>query len=216
MTWPAAALGALARVASIDTSRGDAQRAARAELSRRQYAATQPPLLYRALGRAVRWLIDLISRASGHVPGGGAGMLILLAVLVLAAAVVLTRLGRLRRQVAAGEVFGDEGPLSAEQHRELAERAAAQGNYADAVRERLRGVVRELEARGVLDPRPGRTAGEVAVDAGAALPRLAGSLRRGTATFDQVWYGGQRADAASYAILVELDRQVRESRLAAV
>ena len=63
--------------------------------------------------------------------------------------------------------------LDAAGHRAAAEALAAQGHLAEAVRERLRAVVRALEERGVLDPRPGRTSGEVARDAGAAAPALA-------------------------------------------
>ena len=65
------------------------------------------------------------------------------------------------------------------------------------MRERLRAVVRELESRGVLEPRPSRTADEVARDGSAAVPDLAEPLRRATTTFDEIWYGGRTADASS-------------------
>ena len=74
--------------------------------------------------------------------------------------------------------------------------------------------MRELEARGALDPRPGRTAGEVARDGGAAVPAVADDLRRAARVFDEVWYGGRPADAASYAALVAVDARVASSRLA--
>ena len=74
-------------------------------------------------------------------------------------------------------------------------------------------MVRDLESRGALDPRPGRTAGEVARDGGAAVPALADDLRRAAVLFDEVWYGGRNADAGSYAELVGVDERVRGSRL---
>ena len=80
------------------------------------------------------------------------------------------------------------------------------------MRERLRAVVRDLEARGLLDPRPGRTAGEVARDAGAAVPALAEDLRRASIVFDEVWYGGRTADAGSYALLVDVDTRAAAAR----
>jgi hypothetical protein len=81
-------------------------------------------------------------------------------------AVVLTRVGPIARTKRERPLFEGARQLSAADHRSLADRAAAEGRFADAVRERLRAVVRELEARGVLDPRPGRTAGRSRATAG--------------------------------------------------
>ena len=64
----------------------------------------------------------------------------------------------------------------------------------------------------MLDPRPGRTAGEVARDGGAALPAVADGLRRGARVFDDVWYGGRPAGPEAYDVLVRLDEQVRDAR----
>lgn len=197
-----------------DLSREAARDAAREELSRPEYAAAQPPLLLRLAGRAVREVLELLDGAAGAVPGGYAGLLILLALIVAFAAVVLTRLrpggsGRAGR----APLFAGTAVLTAAEHRALAEASAAQGRWADAVRERLRAVVRDLEARGVLDPRPGRTAGEVARDAGAAVPSVADDLRRAAVVFDEVWYGGRTADASSYALLVEVDGRLGAARM---
>lgn len=210
MSWPTAA--DLVR-GSHDLGREQAADAARRELSRRQYQDAQPSLLNRVLGRAVRELLDLLDRAAARVPGGGLGLLLLAALLVLLVAVVLARL-RPRRDGRRAALFDAAAPATAADHRRLADAAAARGDHADAVRERLRAVVRDLEERGVLDPRPGRTAGEVARDAGAAVPAVAGDLRRGVRLFDDVWYGGRAATAADYATLVDVDRRVTQGRLA--
>ena len=199
-----------------DLTREGARDAAREELSRPEYAEAQPPLLFRLVGRLLRALGDLLDRAAGAVPGGRAGLLILLLVLVAFVAVVLTRVGPLARgSRSRAPLFEGSAVLTAAQHRELAETAAREGRFADAVRERLRAVVRDLEARGALDPRPGRTAGEVARDGGAALPSVADDLRRAAVVFDEVWYGGRPADAASYDLLVGVDDAVSASRIAA-
>jgi len=195
-------------------SRDAARDAAREELSRREYDDAQPPLVVRVVGRALRWVGELLDSAAGAVPGGRVGLLLLLLLLVGFVAVVLSRIGPLsRRGPSRSPLFEGSAVRTAAEHRELADRAARDGAFAEAVRERLRAVVRELEARGVLDPRPGRTAGEVARDGGAAVPAVADDLHRAAVLFDEVWYGGRPADAASYTVLVAVDERVRSSRL---
>ena len=196
-----------------DLTRDSARDAAREELSRREYADARPPLLVRVAGRIVRELGELLDGAAAAVPGGRLGLLLLLALLGALVAVILSRVRPGRRGAARAPLFAGSAELSAAQHRELAEAAAAEGRFAEAVRERLRAVVRDLEARGVLDPRPGRTAGEIARDAGVVVPEVALDLRRAAGTFDEVWYGGRAADASSYALLVEVDDRVGRSRL---
>lgn len=198
----------------VDLSRDAARDAARQELRRQEYADARPPLAARVLGRVLRELGELLDRAAGAAPGGRLGLLALLALLGLLVAVVLSRLGPLARRSGSRPLFEGSAELSAGQHRALAEQAAAEGRFAEAVRERLRAVVRELESRGALDPRPGRTGGEVARDGGAAVPAVAVDLLRAAVLFDEVWYGGRTADAGTYAVLVELDTRVAGSPLA--
>lgn len=201
-------------VALDPLGRDRAQELARIELRRREYAAARPPLLYRIIGRVLTEIGSLLDRAASVAPGGRLGVLALGVLLVLLVVVVLARLGPLARSAPRAALFSGSTTLTADQHRALAESAAGEGRFADAVRERLRAVVRDLEARGALDARPGRTAGEVAADGGRALPAVAADLRRAATVFDEVWYGGRLADADSYATLVQVDEQVRASRLA--
>ncbi len=197
-----------------DLTRQAAQDAAREELRRPEYADARPPLAVRLLGRLLREIGALLDRAAGAAPGGTLGLIALLAIVGLLVAVVLSRVGPLARTASAPPLFDGSRALTAAEHRALAEQAQAEGRFADAVRERLRAVVRELEARGALDPRPGRTAGEIARDGGAALPAVADDLRAAARTFDEVWYGGRTADASSYAVVVAVDDRVSTSRLA--
>jgi hypothetical protein len=196
--------------------RDGARDAAQHELSRRQYREAQPPWTE----RLITWLWDklneLLARASDNVPGGGLGLLVLVLLVGLLIAVVVVRLRPSTRRTQPPLLFGGGAELSAAGHRELAERAAARGDYAEAVRERLRAVVRELEGRGVVEPRPGRTADEVAVEAGRVVPSLAQPLQDGARLFDEVWYGGRSADSSTYAVLVALDERVREARVVQV
>lgn len=191
--------------------RDEARDAARRELLRREYDEAQPPLLLRLVGRALRLLGELLDRAAAGVGDGLVAQLLLLGVLAGVVALLLVRLGPLGRG-AGRPVFAAGTARTAQDHRAAAEALAAQGRFAEAVRERLRAVVRELEMRGVIDPRDGRTADEVARDAGTAVPALADDLRRGAALFDEVWYGGRPATPTSYAVLVDLDERVRSAR----
>jgi hypothetical protein len=189
-------------------SREDAQEAARRELENRAYDEARPPWTYRAL----MWVVDKIGEAlskAGGVPGGRFGVLLILAVVALLVAVVVVRLRPALRTATTDDLlFDGDQVLTAAQHRLAADAAAASGDFAEAVRERLRAVVRGLEESGVLDPRPGRTALEISAEASRSVPGLAEPLRRGAVAFERIWYGGHTADASAYAVLVAVDEQV--------
>jgi hypothetical protein len=200
-------------LADAELSREAARELAHRELQQRAYDQARPSLLVRAVTSVLHALGDLLDRAGSNVPGGRSGLVLVLVVLGVLVALVVVRLRPSRSGARAEGVFADGRALRAAEHRALAERAAAAGDFAEAVRERLRAVVRELEARGVLDPRPGRTADEVAREAGRLVPTLDVPLRRAATTFDEVWYGGRVADAASYAVLVDVDTTVTATRM---
>jgi hypothetical protein len=75
----------------------------------------------------------------------------------------------------------------------LADRLAAEGRYAEAIRQRLRDVVGDLTAAGVVAPLPGTTAAEVAAAAAAQRPAVAGPLTGATDLFSEIWYGDRQA-----------------------
>jgi hypothetical protein len=83
--------------------------------------------------------------------------------------------------------------LPAEIFASLADRLAAEGRYAEAVRERLRAMVRELVERRVIEHRPGWTVGELAAEAGRARPAIDPPLRSATDVFSELWYGQRPA-----------------------
>ncbi|WP_433610573.1 DUF4129 domain-containing protein [Dactylosporangium sp. CA-139114] len=85
----------------------------------------------------------------------------------------------------------------------LADRLAAEGRYAEAVRERLRAMVRGLVERQVLEHAPGMTVTELARAAGAARPAVEEPMRSASGIFSDIWYGERPATA-------EHDNRMRE------
>jgi len=196
----------------VDVGRDEAREAARRELADPAYSAAEPGLLERAMDRVLDWLDELLSAVATASPGGVAGLVVLALLLLVVVVVVRTRVGRLARAATVARPVFDTRPRSAAEHRAAAGTAAAAGAFAEAVREQFRAVVRELEERGVLDERPGRTADEVATDAGHRLSGCAAALLDAARVFDEVVYGGRPADRLGYERLVEVGRQVGAAR----
>jgi hypothetical protein len=192
--------------------RDEAREAAVRELSDPVYAADDPSWPERALRWLFARLSDLLQAAADAAPGGYGGLLVLLVLVVLAVVAVRLRLGRIGRSTAARPALLDEAHRSADDHRRAADAHAARGEWAAAVRERLRGIVRGLEERDLLEPSAGRTADEAAAQAARALPQRAADLRAAARLFDEVCYGGRPAGPAADARLREIDDAVRRAR----
>jgi hypothetical protein len=192
-----------------------AQRLARRELAKGKYAR---PFTARISADIDTWLSRLFSHLGLHglVLNGWVGIIALAVLLALAVGIVLFLIGptrRNRRLRSAGLLEG--GQLSAADHRRLAAELAASGNCSAAVIERVRAIAAELDARGVLLPRPGRTATELAAEAGTALPGLSAGLRDAAELFGRVRYGDVVATRSDYELTERLDTAVREARIAA-
>jgi Domain of unknown function (DUF4129) len=197
----------LAAVSPLDPTRDEARRWARHELSDPVYAQHEPGWAERAL----LWLwhsLNNLNLPAG--PDGTSGLVILLALVLLAVLVVWLRAGPMRGPAArARQQAVLQGSVrTAAEHRAIADQAAAEGRWQDAVRERFRAVVRGLEERGLVDELPGRTAQEVAADAGRSLPAHRAQLREAAGVFDDVCYGSRTATAAHDAVVRRLDAQV--------
>ncbi len=203
-------LAVLAEVDPID--RETARDAAEQELSKRIYKAHEPGLVQRAIEWVIDKLNELLGRASSVMPGGLPGLLLLVVLVVAVVVLLRVGLGPLRVQ----DLLSDRDPRArlrtADDHREQAAQAAAAGDFREAVRARFRAVIRELEQRGVLDQRAGRTAGEIAAEAGLAMPSIAADVRSGADLFNEIWYGGRQATEAAYQRMVALDALVGRTR----
>lgn len=203
--------GAALLTAAEPITRDGAREQARDELERSVYDEAQPSLILRAIEKVIEFVSDLLNRASSATPGGGFGLLTI-AILLAVGVFVLLRLGPLRRPQTAAGGLDVPAAVTAQELRAAAESFAGQGRWAEAVRARLRAVVRQLEDRTLIEPRPGRTATEVARDAGAIAPALRQPLDAAAATFNEIWYGDRKADQSDYRTVVDLDDALQRYR----
>jgi hypothetical protein len=192
---------------TIDIDRQTAHDAAQHELAKPIYP--RPSLS----DQISQWLDEILYRLimkGSSIPGGWFTIAIL-ALLVLAAFVVAVRIARRTMRTNRGNGRGLFGTheLSAAEHRATAQAHAAQGNWAAAIRHRLRAVARQLEETGTLNPVPGRTASELAHDAGELLPSFSADLRRAATVFNDVTYGEQPGTEADYRVVADLDDALR-------
>jgi len=194
-----------------DVTRESARRAAERELVKPAYHHTEP-LLLRALNWFIRQVLDLLDRAALAAPGGKLGLVGFVVLVVLVVLAVRYRVGRLAATGRGQSVFDSRRLLTAQEHRSAAEAAAAAGEWAVAVRERFRGLVRGLEERTVLEPKVGRTADEAVAEAGGALPAAARAMGLAARAFDDVVYGGRTADEQSYVIVAGADEAALSAR----
>ncbi|SDP44008.1 protein of unknown function [Streptomyces sp. cf386] len=192
--------------------RDPAREAARRELSKGMYHENEPSWFQRALDTFWDWVEDLFSSAATVTPGGPLGMVVVILVVLAVLGALWWRLGTPRREPTSSAPLFDDRPRSAADHRAAAEAHAAQGNWNQAVQERMRAIVRSLEERALLDVRPGRTADEAAAEAGRSLPAHTGRLRAAARDFDDVTYGGRTATQNSYQRIAELDRDLESTK----
>lgn len=199
----------------VGLGRDEARRRAAAELAKAKYGARSAwgERLLARVQRLLDRLITLYDRlVAARQPGDGGvswGFVIAVALLVGALALVVWRVGvprwRRRRTVTSLQL---DATSSGADYRALAEEHARRGDWAAAVRDRFRGVVRELETRTILSVRPAWTAWEAARSAARLLPEAADALSIGADLFSRVVYGEQPADADTYAQLIAVDDTV--------
>jgi hypothetical protein len=70
----------------------------------------------------------------------------------------------------------------------------------------------DLEERGILPARVGRTADELAAEASRLLPNQGAGLRDAARLFDEVRYGERAGTAAGYERLRDLGTRIRAAR----
>lgn len=194
---------------AIDIDRDTAAEAAQRELAKPIYEHPSP------IDRLINWILDHLNYLefrSGQLPGGWFTILVT-ALIVIAVVVLLIRIARRAVRTKGGADFGlfESGELTAAEHRATAELAASQGDWASAIRHRLRAVARQLEERTILTPVPGRTANELATDAARELPSLAAEFCASAEIFNDVSYGERPGTEQSYRRIAELDDHIRDA-----
>jgi hypothetical protein len=210
MPWFTAYLAGVPVTPDADT----AQRWLVEELARPEYAVRES-----LLQRLWEWFQGLFGDISGvdtppwYVIAGAA---VIVAIVLLIARWVT---GPIRLRGAGrkkGAVIDHDDTRSASTIRASADAAAARGDWAVAVAERFRAIIRSLEERAILDERPGYTAQEAADAISQRLPAHIAGVHRAALLFDGVVYGHQTASQGDDAGLRELDHHLSAARAAAL
>lgn len=186
-----------------------AREAAERELARPEYHAQET-----LWERLWRWIVEHLD--PGNVmPGAPRWVSILIVVVVVLALValllaLLSRITRVRRARAERALFDDDRSSTALTR--AADDAAGQGDWATAVVERFRAIIRSLDERGLIEDYPGMTAREAATLAARALRSLRQELLQAAALFDSVRYGHVQATRQQDEWIRQLAGQVASLR----
>lgn len=171
---------------------------------------TSPSLLERFL----TWLGSLLDGISVAGLSVSWSAVVVSAAVVVTVAVAVAVAGPVRASRRAGTRPGVlvDDVRTADQLVAGAAGAAARGDFVTATLDAFRALVRRSEERVLLDPRPGRTAHEAALELAPRFPDQAVSLRESAAVFDSLLYGTTTADAGSYASVAGLEATLHARR----
>ncbi|MFF2370096.1 DUF4129 domain-containing protein [Agromyces sp. NPDC058110] len=202
-----------ARADPLEPDADEARRWVLDELSKPRYRAAEPNALD-VFARSVRdWFADLLNGA-GAVPAEVVALLVVLVALVLVVVGLLVfglpRLRRRRRSVGSPAFEGDL--RDAATIRRAAEAAARAGDWALAIEERFRAIVRQLVEREIVHVHPGTTAHAVADAAARPFPDARAELEAAAVAFDRVRYLGDAGDAAASDRMTALDVRLGSAR----
>ncbi|QKD79199.1 DUF4129 domain-containing protein [Actinomyces marmotae] len=188
--------------------------AAQRELAKTAYAERTDPLT--ATWHWIQHHVDLGSVIPGIPPWASATIVVLgLTALIIVIGVMARRVTIARPSGAApGPLLEDD--RDAATLTSGADLAADRGDFATAVVDRFRAIIRFLDELGALEDHPGLTAHEAAGLAASALPGLATDLHSGARLFDAVRYGDVVAspdeDAWMRALASDVKDQVGRAR----
>ncbi|GAA1898916.1 DUF4129 domain-containing protein [Lapillicoccus jejuensis] len=199
--------------AALDPDPDTARRWVQEELAGNEYQDRRS-----LLQRLLDWVQQRLADLQGTPGRGGVSLppfvIAVLAGAVVVALVVLASRVRRERSTAGGgsaTVLGDS-TLTAQQLRDRAERAFADGRYDDAVLDHVRATARDADDRTLLSDAPALTAHEVGLRLSQVFPDHAGAVTRATDRFDAVAYGrvaASREDAVDVRDTGEVLRRAR-------
>ena len=167
------------------------------------------------LRRLLDWIGEQLAGLQTPAALSPVAVLVVAAVIVAVVVVAFLVAGPVRlsrRGVSDRRVLDADDVRTSDEIRAAADAAAARGDWALAVLERFRALVRDLEERTVLDERAARTAHEAALAAAGRLPALGEDLVAAGRTFDDVAYGDVPATADDERRLRDLAARVRQTR----
>jgi len=168
-----------------------ARDATRRILASPQFRTAPKPLL----DRARDWVLHQIGRAISDLASGGAGSIIGIAIIVLAALVIVLVVARYSRTVRADPARRPSASLIERRPARdwLADARAFEqdGAWRDALRCRYRALVAELAGRGVIDEVPGTTAGEYRQAVAGRAPGVGRPFGQASDLFERAWYGDE-------------------------
>jgi hypothetical protein len=198
----------LAALDALFPGPGTARDWMREELSGREY---QPSLSERFW----HWVQDLFDHVYDASVGAGGFSpvvaLVILALVIALAAFVLSRLGRNPGgQTTAGPLF-TEARSSAADHRALAHRALARGDWDTTVVESMRALAAGLFERGLVVEETGATAHEISATAAQSFPAERDRLERAAVSFDETRYGERPATEPGAREILALEEVLRSA-----
>lgn len=194
---------------------GDAARdAARHELSKAVYHRDDPTAADRVWSWVLHKLAYLFGKSDATTPKHVIA-LVIVAALIGFVIYLVYRAGPLRRRRITRSSANSVNPVAAHDHRARALRYNETGDWGQALREWLRDCAAQVEARGILAPRPGRTAAELATAAGLMLPSAAAALHDAATAFDEIFFASRPPNAADAQLGQQASAAVRAARVQA-
>ena len=182
------------------------------ELAKAEYDDS-PGFVSWFLSLVEQWLLDLLDGVSRSSTTQAALLVLLVLLLGALVVLVLRRTGLVRRSHAltVSAALDAEPVLSGAELRGAARRAIGEGRSDDGTVLALRGLVRDLEERTLLDVSAGMTAQESTARAARAFPELRGRLSRAAAAFDTAAYSHRSTSAKQAEDLLLLAEYIAES-----
>ncbi|WP_400993940.1 DUF4129 domain-containing protein [Agromyces sp. GXQ0307] len=210
-------LTALARLAPpLDPDAPEARRWLVEELAKPEYRAAEPTLFDLAAQAVRDWIASLFGGATGLPVPALALIAVLVVVGLVGLGLLVFGLPRLRRRSSGSVPLFDDGDLrDTATLRRAADRAAASGDWALAIEERFRALVRGLVERELVRVHPGTTAHGMARAASEPFPAHVAALERAAGAFDGVRYLGRAGDARTHAEVAALVAELETARPAA-
>lgn len=182
------------------------------ELAKPEYDDS-PGFVEWVLSTLETWLMEILDGIDGS-SAAQAGIAVLSVVaLVVVVVLVLRRTGLIRRSytLSVASDLDAEPVLSSADLRHAAREAIDAGRVDDGTVLALRGLVRDLEERTLLDVSAGMTAHEAATHAAAPFPELRGRLQRGADAFDTAAYSHRTVAIKQADDLLRLAEYIAES-----